>query len=430
MGNSLGLSLYLAISRHARGHAARKLERRLADGKEDAGRMAERLGQASEPRPKGTLAWFHAASVGESLSLLELIRRLGDQRPDISFLITTGTRTSADLMAARLPVRAVHQYIPVDVQAAVDGFLDHWQPDIAVWTESEFWPCLIVSTHKRNVPMVLINARMSARSYRRWRWAKSSASQLLNSFSGVLAQDTATEGFLSRLGLTDDRLEVTGTLKEGSAALPHNEAERVRFSGQLDGRPVWLAASTHKGEEAMVAEAHRLASRMTQRLLLLLVPRHPERGDEVARLLQDTGWVVMQRSKGEVPTPETEIYVADTLGELGLWFRTTPVSFIGGSLVDIGGHNPYEPAALGSAILHGPHVENFADIYYRLSLAGAAVEVANPHSLAEAVGEILSPDKAAEMAHAAWEVCSEGAEVTDRVLAVLLRHLPTEEPET
>lgn len=423
MGRSLGLFLYWVVSQNGLWFARKQLAKRQAVGKEDPSRLNERLGQITHPRSDGKLIWFHAASVGESLSLLELIRRLGVLDKTLNFLVTTGTRTSAQLMTARLPERAVHQFIPVDILSAVNGFLDHWKPDLAVWTESEFWPSLMIQTDKRHIPMVLINARMSEKSYRKWRWAPHFAKNLLERFSHVLAQEDMTAKYLRNLGVPADKIEVSGTLKEGSSALPHDEAERVKFSNLLGGRPVWLAASTHKGEDELVAEAHRLASKTIQRLLLIIAPRHPERGDDVARIMRERGWAVKQRSSGELPDQDTEVYVADTLGELGLWFRVAPVSFIGGSLVEIGGHNPFEPAALGSAILHGPYVENFADIYFRLSQAEAAVEITNPVSLAEAVYEVMSPDKAASMAHAAWEVCSEGAEVTDKVMEILMAEL-------
>ena len=424
MGYSLGLAAYLVFSSHAGGFARRLLDRRLADGREDPERVAERLGAPGRPRPEGQIVWFHAASVGETLSLLELIRRLGEAREDAHFLVTTGTVTSAAILATRLPPRTFHHYIPVDTLAAVTRFLDHWRPDLGVWTESEFWPRLIYETHKRGIPMLLVNARMSRRSHDRWRWVPGFARALLERFDHVLAQDNKTAGYLRSLGLPAEKLEVTGTLKEGTAALPCNEAERKVLAEQMKGRPVWLAASTHAGEEEIVVTAHAMAARSARRLLLIIAPRHPERGPAIADTLTKAGWEVALRSAEEEPGEDTQIYVADTLGEMGLWYRLAPVSFVGGSLVEIGGHNPFEPGALGSAILHGPHVTNFADVYERLSAAGAALEVTDAESLAKRLTEALAPERAAELAHAAWEVCSSGAEVTERTLAVLLERLP------
>jgi len=426
MGHSIGLASYLLFSEHATRFGERKLDERLEAGKEDPNRFSERKGIAGEPRPEGPLVWFHAASVGESLSILELVQRLADLRPHINCLITTGTVTSAKLVAQRLPDRTVHQFAPVDVRPFIRAFLDHWKPDLAVWTESELWPALMHETADRQIPMLLINARISMETHRRWRWFPGIAQSLLCRFSFVLVQDDRTRNFLTRLGLPKDRCEVTGTLKEGSAALPCNEAERAAFAAQIAGRPVWLAASTHEGEEEMVARAHRRAARSAQRLLLIIAPRHPERGPAIKRMLIEDGWDVAVRSEGQMPDENTEIYLADTLGEMGLWYRIAPVSFLGGSLVEIGGHNPFEPAALGSAIIHGPHVQKVADVYGRLAEAGATVEVRSIDGLVRAVGRVLVPDKAAAMAHAAWEVSSSGAEVTDRALQLLQDFLPPE----
>ena len=424
MAQPLALRLYLAWSaRRGTRFAERKLEDRLAAGKEDAARVDERRGIASLPRPEGKLVWFHAASVGESLALLELIRQLLDARDDLSILVTTGTVTSAALMGERLPERAVHQYVPLDARDYVTRFLDHWRPDLAIWTESELWPCLIETTAGRDIPMLLINARMSKASHDKWRFLRRVARHLLNRFSHALVQDDLTEISLRRLGLSPDRMEVTGTLKEGAAALPADEGVLSRMRADLAGRPVWLAASTHPGEEEKVLEAHRAALKANPRLLLILVPRHPDRGDELAEMLERDGWSHARRSAGAHPAGQTQVYLADTVGELGLWYRLAPISFIGGSWEPIGGHNPFEPAALGSAILHGPYVTNFVDIYQRLTEARAARLVSAPQSLAAAVNDLMSPDRAAAMAHAAWELVSAGADVTDRSVDLVLDRL-------
>lgn len=424
MGNSLVLGLYLAWSGGAGlSYANRKLRERLKDGKEDPDRIAERRGEASIPRPTGPLIWFHAASVGESLALIELIRRIVEERPELTVLITTGTVTSAGVMAERLPEGAIHQYIPLDARAFVTKFLDHWRPDLAVWCESELWPALISETHKRGVPMMIVNARMSKTSHDRWRFLRGMARSLLTRFDEALVQDDITAMYLRRLGLPDARMEVTGTLKEGAAALPCDEDERRDVADHLAGRPVWLAASTHEGEERVVLDAHNLALKVNPRLLLILAPRHPNRGDDIAHMLQAERWRFNRRTAGEMPDAEANVYLADTMGELGLWYRVAPISLVGGSLQPIGGHNPFEPAALGSAILHGPYVTNFVDIYKRLTDAGAARLVTGPDTLAEAVHELMNPDKAASMAHAAWEVVSQGAEVTDRALEAIFDRL-------
>ena len=424
MERSLALGLYRAWSgRAGQRFAERKLRERVAAGKEDPDRLDERRGIATCPRPDGPLIWFHAASVGESIALLELVRQLIDDRPELRVLVTTGTVTSAGVMADRLPDGALHQYVPLDARLFVTRFLDHWRPDVAVWTESELWPTLICETPARAIPMLLLNARMSKASHDRWRFLRGMAHSLLGRFQRALVQDDLTAIYLRRLGMDPDRMEVTGTLKEGAAALPVDTRRLDSMRAEIGNRPVWIAASTHDGEELKVLEAHRIAMRTNPRLLLILVPRHPDRGDDIARRLHDDGWAFTRRTAGEGPEAEVPVYLADTMGELGLWYRLAPVSFVGGSLEPIGGHNPFEPAALGSTILHGPYVTNFVDIYQRLTQARAARLVASPQALAQAVDELLAPDRAAAMAHAAWEVVSSGADVTERAKAVLLETL-------
>lgn len=413
------LGLYLLVSRRLAPLIRGTLAKRRAAGKEHPSRFAERMGEPGMPRPSGELVWFHAASVGEAASLLELLRRLQMARPELTCLVTTVTVTSEQFLAERLPPGCVHQFAPADVLPWVERFLDHWRPDLAVWTESELWPATLAATSARGIPMLLINARISNRSYRRWRLLRGLARALLRRFDQILAQDDLAAEHLAALGADPDRLRVTGSLKEGAAPLPHDEAERVRLARALAGRPVWLAASTHAGEEEAVITAHLAARRGLPMLALILAPRHPVRGDEVAALLRARGLAVAQRSKGEEIGADTDVYLADTLGEMGLWYRIASVSFIGGSLAEVGGHNPFEPALLGSAILFGPHVRNFADAYARLTAADAAIEVSDAEALGRDLGLAMAPDRAARMAANAWAACSEGAEVTDTVLETI-----------
>lgn len=420
---SFALWCYYQLMRRADRHVERRLRSRLLMGKEDPERLEERLGISLAERPTGNLIWFHAASVGESLSLVELIKRISSSQPDYNFLITTGTITSAKLILSRLPSNAVHQYIPVDTPKAVEKFLDRWRPSLAIWTESEFWPNLISFTSARDIPMILINARISEKSYRRWRFFKKSLKNLIEKFNYSLIQDEKTVKYFSKIGISSNNFELTGTLKEGSAALPHSETEQVEISKQILNRPVWLAASTHEGEEKLIAAAHRHASKASQGLLLIIVPRHPERGLEIASILTKENFKICLRSKKDKISSDTQIYIADTLGELGLWYRIAPVSFVGGSFVPIGGHNPFEPAALGSAILHGPYVENFKEIYNRLNVAGAAVKIEEASELGVKLIETLSPENAAKLAQSAWEVSSNGAEITDRAIKLIYENL-------
>lgn len=421
---TLPLLLYRSIAAMLAPFLPLHLRKRAARGKEDPARMMEKLGHSGIARPEGPLMWLHAASVGESLSVLELVRRILEARPSLSILVTTGTVTSAHLMAERLPPGAFHQYAPLDTRGTLHRFLDHWSPDLVAWTESEFWPNTLSALSRRKIPVVLVNGRMSSRSMARWRWMPLTAWLVLRRFRLLLVQDRTTARRLRRLGAARTRLMVTGSLKEGAAPLPHDETALRRLRSTLSGRPVWCAASTHPGEEETIASAHRVALRSNPGLILILVPRHPERGAEIADALRAEGYKLAQRSAGEPIAPDTEIYLADTLGELGLWYRLAPVSFVGGSLVPIGGHNPFEPAALGSAVATGPHTDSFAEAFARLDEAGGLVRVGSPDDLPEAITTLLRPDIAAAHAARGWDLVSDGAEATDIVLAKLLEHLP------
>ena len=389
MTGSPALVVYLAAARLAGPLARRVLARRAATGREDPARLGERLGRAGAARPDGRLIWLHGASVGEALSMLALIDELRRQAPDVTCLVTTGTVSSARRMAAQLPKGCIHQFVPVDTGAAVRRFLDHWQPGLAIWVESEFWPGLMTATARRGVPMMLVNARVSARSARRWAGVPGMAAVLVRLFQRITTQDEATAGRLVAMGADPARLRNGGNLKALTPVPDCDAAELERLRAALAGRPVWLAASTHAPEEDAVGEAHRLAARSRPGLLTILAPRHPERGSEIAAKLAGQGLSVARRSLGELPGPETDLWLVDTLGEMGLWLRLAPVCFVGGSIADQGGHNPFEPAALGSAILHGPHTGNFAPAYAALAKAGGARLVADGAEMAEAVVALL-----------------------------------------
>ncbi|MEE3099147.1 MAG: 3-deoxy-D-manno-octulosonic acid transferase [Pseudomonadota bacterium] len=420
---SVALGLYLALSRVAEPALRALLARRARRGKEDAARLGERLGRASVPRPNGPLVWLHGASVGESLAALPLIEALRATRPGLGVLMTTGTVTSAAMMADRLPDGAIHQFVPVDAGPAVDRFLAHWRPDAGVWVESELWPALLHGAWASGAGLALVNARVSERSARGWRWAPGMIRGLLMRFDAVLAQDAAIARRLAGLGAPEDRLRVAGSLKAGAAPSDRPEV-RAALAAALAGRPCWLAASTHPGEEAAAAEAHRLAAARIPGLIALIAPRHPERGPEIAEALRATGLRVSRRGAGEAPGPGDDVHLLDTLGEMGAWFRLAPVSFVGGSFAPVGGHNPHEPAALGSAILHGPLVANFAEDYAALRASGGAVEVTGPAARAEALGRLVPAAPArADLCEAARAALGDGrgaVEMTrDAVLALL-----------
>lgn len=412
------LAIYRGAGRLLTPLALAHFRRRAERGKEDPARLDERFGFPSRPRPAGPVLWVHAASVGESLSVLPLLRRVLAERPGLHAVMTTGTVTSARLLAAQLPARAAHQYAPIDLAPAVDRFLAHWRPDLALWTESEFWPAAIAAAAAR-APLVLLNGRVSARAFSRWSRLRPLAASLLGGFALCLAQSRQNEQRLKALGARDVRY--LGNLKWSVPDLAADGAELARMEAAFASRPRWLAASTHPGEEALVLDADRGLRAGHSDLLTILVPRHPGRGGEIARQLRGQGANVALRSAGEGPDRATEIYVADTMGELGLWYRLAPVAFIGGSLVPHGGQNPLEPARLGAAVVHGPHMENFAEIVAALADAGACRAVGAAGELSAAVADLLFTGVAGRQAMTARAraAVAEAGGALDRVVEAL-----------
>lgn len=354
-----------------------------------AGRLAERLGNASAPRPAGRLIWFHAASVGESLSVLSLIARMGERLGDAEFLITSGTAASAELIARRMPPRCRHQFAPLDAPGPVRRFLAHWRPDAAIFVESELWPVMLAETRAGGARLALLNARLSETSVRGWRRWPDTARFVLGQFDILLTQNRKAADDLRAMGADPARVRTGGNLKSTSAPLPVDAETLAAVRTALGPRPVWVASSTHPGEEEVVLDAHRRLLARHPDLCLLLVPRHPERGDEVAELIARTGLRYARRGTGGAPDAGTQVCLADTLGETGTWYALAPIVFLGGSLRPIGGHNPYEPAQAGAAILTGPHVNNFAETFAPLIAAGGAVETADAAALAAAVAQWL-----------------------------------------
>ncbi|MEZ5921862.1 MAG: 3-deoxy-D-manno-octulosonic acid transferase [Parvularculaceae bacterium] len=383
-----GLKLYRAASRASEPVARLLLKRRLELGKEDADRIGERAGEPGRERPDGALTWIHGASVGESLSVLPLVDRLKKDDPALNVLVTTGTVTSAKLMAERLPAGAFHQFIPIDHPHFVTRFLDHWRPDAALFVESEFWPNLLIETRKRAAFMALVNGRVSPKSFEEWRSKPQTIRYLLSAFDAMAAQDRQNAERLSLLSGRD--VQSFGNLKNAAPPLPADPAALAALKDQVCDRPVWLAASTHPSEDQPVFDAHRMLAAENKSLLTIIAPRHPERGAEVAELAREAGLAVARRSKGEDVTDTTDIYIADTLGELGLFYRVSDIAFVGGSITEKGGHNPLEPARLSAAILHGPHVFNFSETYADMRTRLGAALVRNERDLAAAVNRLLA----------------------------------------
>lgn len=399
------------------------LKQRIKKGKEDPKRFGERKGEPTLDRPDGPLIWLHGASVGESLVGLTLIGEIQKQNPELNILLTSGTVTSAELLSRRLGNKAQHQFIPVDHPGYVARFLDHWKPDLALWIESEIWPNLIMESAARDIPMALVNARMSDRSFGNWSKRPRTAAALFGQFQTCLATDQATADKLSALG--GRSIEVTGNLKLAAAPLPYDKTALSGLQQLLKDRTIWLASSTHKGEESQCAKAHKLVSKTHKDALLIVVPRHPERGPEIASTLKEAGFQIALRSRNQMINAETQIYIADTLGELGVFYRLCDIVFVGGSLVTHGGQNPLEPARLDCAILHGPHTANFDEIYTGMHASSAAMSVENAGALGQAVDTLLQdPAKCANLARAAQQIVAATDHVIDHTIEVLKPLLP------
>lgn len=399
------------------------LSRRRLRGKEDPARISERTGIAGTARPEGALLWVHAASVGEAISALTLIDRLLADDPGLHVLLTTGTVTSAKLMTSRLPVRAIHQYVPLDCTPWVRRFLDHWRPDAAIWIESELWPALVTETAARRVPMALVNARMSEASFERWQRWRRFIRRMLAGFQLVLAQGATDAERYVALGAGSAK--ALGNLKFAALPLPASEGDVADLVATLAGRPTWIAASTHPGEERLIAEAHTIVRKSSPTALAIIVPRHPDRGPTIEADLGDFDHRVARRAGGESISAETDIYVADTLGELGLFYRVVDAVFMGGTLVPHGGQNLLEPAALGRPVLYGPYIHNFRSIADRMTETGAAQAVSDTADLGEAVAQLLSDDGAlGEMGAAATAVAQSEAHILDAYVEGLAPILP------
>ncbi len=392
------------------------LRRRLGRGKEDPARWRERLGEPGQRRPPGALAWLHAVSVGEAVSALTLAAALRAARPDVALLLTTGTVTSAALVAQRAPQGLLHQFVPVDLPGAVGRFLDHWRPDLALWFESELWPLLLTRTRRR-CPLILVNGRMSPRSFTAWQRARWLARYLLGGFAERFAQSGPDAERLA--AVAGGPVHAAGNLKRAAPPVACDADLLAALQPTMADRPVWLAASTHPGEEAIAVQIHAALAPRYPDLLTLIVPRHPERG---AALAAEFG--LPRRSAG-APVPPAGLYLADTLGELGLWYRLAPVVFVGGSLTPRGGQNPLEAARLGAAVIAGPDMTNQADAAEALDAAGALVRVADADGLLRAVEELLSdPVRRRRLAAAARAAAAADDGVVDALLAAVARYLP------
>lgn len=406
MARGPALRLYLLASHLFPLFARRVLRKRLDRGKEHPDRWREKLGQGFAPRPDGPLIWLHAVGLGEVLSLRGLITRMADRRPDIAFLVTSTTATSAQVFAHNLPPRTIHQFLPIDAPAYRRRFLDHFRPDLGVWVEQDIWPGFVSDAAARGVPQAVIAARMNAASHASHRKARAVYRDLYRAMARVTAQDQATADHLTQLGAHG--ITVTGSLKPSAPPLGCDADELARLQKALAGRKVWAVAPSHPHDEALALAAHDLLRKTDPSALLIIAPRFPDRRDTIVAP------PIKMRSKGEIPNAHDPVWLCDTFGELGLIYRMAETVLIGGTFCDTQGHNPWEAAALGTAILHGPQVANFTADFAMLDAAGAARRVMTAQDVADAV---QSPGAMAENAS---QIISTAAKRTDTLASDLI----------
>jgi 3-deoxy-D-manno-octulosonic-acid transferase len=366
-------------------------------------------------RPAGRLVWMHAPDADAARPLLELARRLVED-DGLLVLITCAVQL-------RLPDGVMQDAPPYDAPAEAKAFLDHWQPEMAVLAEGELRPSLLNCAANKSLPIILVEGKSPHLLREREGWYPGLARSLLGHFSHVLTLDETAARAFRKAGAAPSVVEVAGRMENESAVLPHTEAERVSMAEILATRPVWLVAGLPAAEEDAIIAAHRAALRLSHRLLLIVVPQDAGRADALAQKMEKgEGWQVALRAADQDPEPESEVLIADSSAELGLWYRLAPITYLGGSLLGDGClHNPLEGAALGSALIAGPNSGPFVTAFDQLTAARALRAIGSAGELADAVSELLAPDRAARLANAAWGVASDGAEVTDRVITLIRR---------
>ena len=366
------LALYRIGTRLLEPLAPALVRNRVKRGKENAARIGERFGRTHIARPVGPLIWMHGASVGESKLLLDLFQAVHEQRPDAHALVTTQTTTSADMIAAKTPANVIHQMAPVDGPSAVARFLRHWKPDAAVFAEGEIWPNMLLGLKRARIPATLANARMTTRSLANWNSRKLSARSLFSTFSFIGAADRQTaDGLASAI---DRPILIIGNLKM-AVSVKAPPADSVQAFRASVNRPIVLAASTHPGEDEFALDAFAEIRKTTRNALLVIVPRHPERSGAIVDLVRQRGLAPQQWSQDRTPpVADTDVLVADTIGELVFWYAASDSVYLGGATMPgIGGHNAIEPAQLGKRVFTGPHGFNFLETFNTLGAANALI---------------------------------------------------------
>lgn len=391
-------------------------------GKEDAVRFKERFGYASCLRPEGKLIWMHGASVGECLSMLPLVKKLLEKHSDLHILVTSGTITSAHLMAERLPQRAFHQYVPIDLSKTAHRFIRYWQPDAVLWFESEFWPNLLSVISKAGIPLVLLNGRISDRSFKRWQRALWFIQPIQRLFTLSFGQTDLDVQRLKRLGARE--AVCAGNLKYAAGEPVFDAAELERLLKKIGERPCWCAGSTHFNEEEQLADVHLKLKKKYKNLLFVNAPRHPNRANELERMYRQKGLNVARRSKGEEITPQTDVYLADTIGEMGLIYQLASLVFVGGSLIPFGGQNMLEPMRLKRVVFVGPYPFNFKEVIQRALTHRALIQVQDKNELFECLSFYLEhPMQQQEIMDHAFQMASSEMAVLERVYNILSKKI-------
>ena len=363
------------------------IQKRIEIGKEDTKRFNERIGRPLKERPEGKLIWFHGASVRESVSMLPLINKLLETSDDTYVMVTTGTTTSADIMGKRLPERAFHQYIPIDNPAFTKRFVKHWQPDLVLWFESDFWPAMLSTIKKKNIPLVLVNGRISNKSFKRWQQFEFLSKELLSCFTFCLGQSEEDAYRLRVLGAKESAC--LGNLKFAGLPIPIDENKKNTILSQTADRRIFCISSTHENEEYQLGRHFKELFSKHPETLILIAPRHPNRGPDIKKQIQDLGYTVALRSAKEEISAKTQVYIADTIGELGIWYDISPIVFIGGSLIPHGGQNFMEPSRMHDAVIVGPYMHNFTEAMQRAQKANGIIQAVDAEEVISTVIQLL-----------------------------------------
>lgn len=414
---------YKTITHMAGDRFAKNLQKKWETIGISTDRFQERIGVASRPRKPGKLIWLHARDVISLKPLIGLMKQLNEHAPDVSFLVTTRRQENTEALLERLPDNAVHQFLPIDLKQPVRLFLKHWQPDIVIIAGGEFWPRLLTKLDTFGVPIIAVNTKMTDRSYKRWQWVSGLAKLLLNKFNLILVQDQKVMQKLERLGAQTEDIRVTGLITDTKSLLHYDEALYSGLSSAIGSRSVWLSAATHRDEEDVVVNAYKVALRRNRRLLLILLTREENRGERIATRHENKNLTFVLQENGGSLDEMTDVYVTDQMENIATYLRLASVTFCGGTLSTGDTIDPFHPASMGSAIIQGPACAEYQPDYDRYREGGATRLVLNGNDLAQTLNEVIAPDVAASMAHAAWEISSEGGEVTGIVISEVQKML-------